>query len=126
MLRNGEGIGCFTAAILCVQRGKSQREGVYPSQDHERVRLHASPSALESLTASSTIHIPTLCQQDGERGVLLFTATMTVVRNGRVQEVPFDTQAEAFGLGIKQGATLSTVPARETEGRKVHRGWAKV
>ncbi|CAM9521505.1 unnamed protein product, partial [Laminaria digitata] len=55
--------------------------------------------------------------RDGERGVLLFTATMTVVRNGRVQEVPFDTQTEAFGLGIKQGATLSTGPARETEGR---------
>lgn len=58
--------------------------------------------------------------------MLLFTATMTVVRNGRVQEVPFDTQAEAFGLGIKQGATLSTVSARETEGRKVRSGGTKV
>lgn len=60
--------------------------------------------------------------QDGERGVLLFTATMTVVRNGRIQEVPFDTQSEAFGLGVKQGATLSTVPATDNERRKVRIG----
>lgn len=58
--------------------------------------------------------------------MLLFTATMTVVRNCRVQEVPFDTQAEAFGLGVKQGATLSTVSARETEGRKVRIGGQKL
>lgn len=58
--------------------------------------------------------------------MLLFTATMTVVRNGRVQEVPFDTQSEAFGLGIKQGATLSTVSAREAEGRKVRSSGTKV
>ena len=51
---------------------------------------------------------------------------MTVVRNCRVQEVPFDTQAEAFGLGVKQGATLSTVSARETEGRKVRIGGQKL
>lgn len=58
-------------------------------------------------------------QQNGERGVLLFTATMTVVRNGRVQEVPFDTQTEAFDLGDRRGVTLPTVAARETGGQKV-------
>lgn len=60
MLRNGEGIGYFAATILCVQRDKSQREGVYASQDHERLRLHASPSLLESLTVSPSNYIPTL------------------------------------------------------------------
>lgn len=60
-------------------------------------------------------------RQDGERGVLLFTATMTVVRNGRVQEVPFDMQTEALGLGDRRGATLPTVAAREAGGGpKVH------
>ncbi|CAN0459065.1 unnamed protein product, partial [Ectocarpus sp. 12 AP-2014] len=54
--------------------------------------------------------------RDGERGVLLFTATMTVVRNGRVQEVPFDMQTEALGLGDRRGATLPTVAAREAGG----------
>lgn len=41
---------------------------------------------------------------------------MTVVRNGRVQEVPFDTQTEAFDLGDKRGVTLPTVAAREAGG----------
>lgn len=41
---------------------------------------------------------------------------MTVVRNGRVQEVPFDTQTEAFDRGDKRGATLPTVAAREAGG----------
>ncbi|CAM9189340.1 unnamed protein product, partial [Hapterophycus canaliculatus] len=50
--------------------------------------------------------------RDGERGVLLFTATMTVVRNGRVQEVPFDTQTEAFDLRDHRGVTLPTIAAR--------------
>lgn len=46
---------------------------------------------------------------------------MTVVRNGRVQEVPFDMQTEALGLGDRRGATLPTVAARETGGgQKVH------
>lgn len=57
--------------------------------------------------------------QDGERGVLLFTASMTVVRNGMVQEVPFDTQTEAFSPRDKRGVTLPTVAAREAGGRKV-------
>lgn len=48
--------------------------------------------------------------------MLLFTATMTVVRNGRVQEVPFDTQTEAFDLGDNRGVTLPTVAAREAGG----------
>lgn len=61
-------------------------------------------------------------RQDGERGVLLFTATMTVVRNGRVQEVPFDTQTEAFDVGDKRGVTLPTVATREAGGgQKVNR-----
>lgn len=59
-------------------------------------------------------------EQDGERGVLLFTATMTVLRNGRTREVLFDTQAEAFDLDDRRGATLPTIAAsRETGGRKV-------
>lgn len=58
--------------------------------------------------------------------MLLFTATMTVVRNGRVQEVPFDTQSEAFDEGDKRGVTLPTVAARELgEGHKVNRHEAK-
>lgn len=48
--------------------------------------------------------------------MLLFTATMTVVRNGRVQEVPFDTQTEAFDLGDRRGVTLPTVAARDPGG----------
>lgn len=56
--------------------------------------------------------------QDGERGVLLFTATMTVVRNGRVQEVPFDTQTEAFDLRDRRGVTLPTVVARDAGGEQ--------
>lgn len=58
--------------------------------------------------------------------MLLFTATMTVVRNGRVQEVPFDTQTEAFDLGDKRGVTLPTVAAREAGGgHKVQRRHVK-
>lgn len=56
--------------------------------------------------------------QDGERGVLLFTATMTVVRNGRVQEVPFDTQTEAFDWGDHRGVTLPTIAARGGGGER--------
>lgn len=49
--------------------------------------------------------------------MLLFTATMTVVRNGRVQEVPFDTQTEAFYRRDRRGVTLPTVAApREVGG----------
>lgn len=51
--------------------------------------------------------------------MLLFTATMTVVRNGRIREVPFDTQTDAFDPGDRRGVTLPTVAARETGGRKV-------
>lgn len=58
--------------------------------------------------------------QDGERGVLLFTASMTVVRNGRVREVPFDTQTETLkNPSERRGVTLPTVDTRETGGRKV-------
>lgn len=63
--------------------------------------------------------------QDGERGVLLFTATMTVVRNGRVQEVPFDTQTEAFDRGDRRGVTLPTVAAREAGGGQKVNGQQK-
>ena len=52
---------------------------------------------------------------------------MTVVRNGRVQEVPFDTQTEAFDVGDKRGVTLPTVAAREAGGgQKVNRLDAKL
>ena len=62
--------------------------------------------------------------QDGERGVLLFTATMTVVRNGRIREVPFDTRTEVSEPSDRQGIPLLTAStaaafARGAGARKV-------
>lgn len=62
-----------------------------------------------------------ISQQDGERGALLFTATMTVVRNGRVCEVPFDAQTDSFDLRHKGSLMLPAASTgnRESTARKV-------
>jgi hypothetical protein len=41
----------------------------------------------------------------GDRGILLFGATLTVIRNGRVCEAPFDVQREVISRG-EPGVTM--------------------
>ena len=41
----------------------------------------------------------------GDRGILLFGATQTVIRNGRICEAPFDVQREVISRG-EPGVTM--------------------
>ncbi|CAN0004346.1 unnamed protein product, partial [Discosporangium mesarthrocarpum] len=57
--------------------------------------------------------------REGERGSLHFMATMTVLRNGKVKEVPFGVQREVYRIG-EHGDTLPGVtrPVEEGGGEK--------
>lgn len=86
----------------------------------ESVGEYDQRALLTFFTATVYIDVLPYRNQDGERGVLLFLATVTVVRNGRVREVLFDAQTEAFDRGDRLGVTLPTVAAKDVGDRKVY------
>jgi hypothetical protein len=72
-----------------------------------------APSVLAGTSRTPPLPLPPLSRppaasqylRHADRGILLFGATITVIRNGRVVEAPFDVQHEVITLG-EPGVTI--------------------